>query len=310
MSHAYRSAYQHIVGMRLAEMKLAREMLEPILPRLRSVRAARIARILAGSVGLAAAAAMVLVACIGDDGESTYALIGGGTAAITTYLVVRLFLGIGFRRFTRPVPKLTGDLDEDLARIAASDPLREVERRFDSLELWSTALPLAAISLLMPLTLHYTFMATTLQEPPAIFGKWIAISLVIVGHAHLALMAQAIAFARKMRTATAESLAQMRIHREWAKAWGITIGVAALPGALLVGIPPLLTAITGLAFIPFMFALMRRRVMSERSVLELAAEAVHVRVDADAAPAALEEAAWSEIALTQEREAGAATARL
>ena len=55
MSDAYRSAYQHLSGLRLAEMKLAHETMEPLLPSLEGMRAARIARVLAGGVGVAGA---------------------------------------------------------------------------------------------------------------------------------------------------------------------------------------------------------------------------------------------------------------
>ena len=304
MSYAYRSAYQHIVGMRLAELKLARDMVEPLLPRIRSIEAARVARTLAGGVGIAGALSMVILACFGDTGDPSYALVGSGAAAIATYVLARGVLALAgrFHRASPPLPRLTGELEVDLARIDASNPLRAIDQRVGELETWSTALPLAAISLLMPLTLHYAFAAVIAPDTAESFANWIRLSLVLVGHAHLALMALAIAFARKMKKATSEELAQMPIHREWAKVWGLTIGVSALPGIVLIAIPPILTALTGIAFIPFMFTLMRRCVMNERSVLELADEAVRVRVEADApsAMAALDEAAWREVAITHD----------
>ena len=298
MSHAYRSAYQHIVGVRLAEMKLARETLEPLLPRLRAIGEARIARIVAGAVGIAGAVAVVLLACIGGQKDPTYALVGGGAAAMVAYGVARGLLALG-GRLGRPMPampKLTGALDVDLARIEASDPLPAIHRRLDSLELWSTALPLGAISLLMPLCLHYGIATVAGSQSAEGFATWIRISLVIVGHAHLALLALAIRFAWKMKRSTSEDLGQMATSREWLKAWGITVGVSAVPGVLLLAVPPIIAAATGIVFIPFMFAFMRRRVMHERATMELAEETVHVRVASDAAPAPLEEAAWCEVA--------------
>jgi hypothetical protein len=303
MSDAYRSPYQHLIGLRLAEMKLARETVEPLLPSLRAIGAARIARAVAGGVGIFGTIATVVLACVGDRADPTYALVGSGLGVIGTYVLVRTSLAIGGALLPKrlPLPKLTGMLQEDLARIDASDPLHPIYRQVAALEVWSTALPLVALSLLMPLTLHYAFLALFGTESAGDFGTWIRISMIVVGHAHLALMGMAIAFARKMRRSTSEDLGAMRIHREWAKAWGLAIGVSALPGVVLLAVPPILSAITGLVFIPLMFVLMRRCVMNERALLERAEEAVHVRVDDTAAPAvtALEEAAWSEVAIAE-----------
>lgn len=108
----------------------------------------------------------------------------------------------------------------------------------------------------------------------------------------------AVAFGRKLTKLTGEGLGSLSIHRAWGKAWGITIFVSAVPGLLLLAVPPLLTAITGLAFIPFMFVFMHRRLMNERSAMELAEEATTARIAADAGAqlAALEEVDWAEVA--------------
>ncbi len=303
MSDAYRSAYQHLIGLRLAEMKLAHETVEPLLPSLDAMRSARVARVLAGGVGIAGALLMVLLACVGDVPDPTYALVGSGLAAIGTYALARTLLVIraAHGRKTLPRPRLTGTLEEDLSRIEASDPLRALYREVRALEVWSTALPLAALSLLMPLTLHYGFLALFGTGSARDFAAWIRLSMIIVGHAHLALMGMALAFARKVSRSTSEDLGAMPIHREWAKAWGLAIGASAVPGLLFFAIPPILTAITGLVFIPLMFVLVRRCVMNERALLERAEEAVHVRVDDSAAPAvtALDETAWSEVAIAE-----------
>ena len=303
MSDAYRSAYQHLIGLRLAEMKLAQETVQPLLPSLDAMRSARIARALAGGVGIAGAIVMVLLACVGDVAAPTYALLGSGIGAIGTYALARTAVAIraAYRRTTVPMPRLTGGLEEDLARIEASDPLRALYREVRSLEIWSTALPLAAMSLLLPLTLHYVFLALFGTGSARDFAAWIRLSMVIVGHAHLALMGMAIAFARKMGRSTSEGLGAMPVHREWAKAWGLAIGVSAVPGLVFFAFPPILVAITGLAVIPLMFVLVRRCVMNERALLERAEDAVHVRVDDSAAPAvtALDESAWSEVAIAE-----------
>jgi len=287
MSSAYRSAYHHLVGVRLAEMKLARETVEPLLPRLRSIRAARIARALAGGVGIAGAIMTAVCACLDGYGV-TYALLGSGAAALTTYVLARLLFAFGgAHEWT--LPKLTGELDADLSRIESSNPFRPIARDLQALEVWSTTLPLAALSLLMPLTLHYGALALVAQTSPASFAGWIRISLVIVGHAHLALAGLAVAFGRKLTKLTGEGIASLPIHRAWARTWAITNAVSAVP---------VLTAITGLAFIPFMFVFMRRRLMNERSAIELAEEATTARIAADAGAQleALAEVDWAEVA--------------
>ena len=297
MSSAYRSAYHHIVGVRLAEMKLARETVEPLLPRLRSIRAARIARTLAGGVGIAGAIMTAICACFDGGGGVTYALLGGGAAALATYGLARVLFAFG-RAHEWMLPKLTGELDADLARIEASNPFLPIARGLQALEVWSTTLPLVAISLLMPLTLHYAALTTVDQTSPESFAGWIRISLVIVGHAHLALAGLAMAFGRNLAKLTGSGIQALSIHRAWAKVWAITIAVSAVPGLLLLAVPPVLTAITGLAFIPFMFIFMRRRLMDERSAMELAEEATTARIAADAGAqlAALEEVDWAEVA--------------
>jgi hypothetical protein len=251
----------------------------------------------AGTVGLTAALATAICACLDETSAAAEVLIGGAVAAPLTYALSRVLLAFGGLLSKGPAwtsPKLTGDLAADLARIDASSPLHRIARRLGSLEAWSSALPLAAISLLAPLTLHFLFCLATGFESTRDFGKWIQISLVIVGHAHLTLMALAIAFSRKMARLETDQLARLSIHREWGKALGITVAVSAVPGVILLAVPPVLSAITGVVFVPFMFALMRRRVLSERATMQLAEEAVAVRIASDATTSleAFHEATW------------------
>jgi len=44
--------------------------------------------------------------------------------------------------------------------------------------------------------------------------------------------------------------------------------VACIPGVVLLGIPPLLVAVTGIAFLPATFGLAARKVVSERFELD------------------------------------------
>lgn len=272
MSHAYRSAYEHIVTERRIDVERARERLAPTLPDLHATFSARVARVLAGSVGLAGALVMVLFAAEKRDASATYALLGATVAASIAYVFARAGLAVRsmFWQPVKPLPPLSGELTTDLARLDASNPFAAIARRLEGLEFWSAALPLTAMSLLAPLTLHWLFLQVASTESASSFANWIRISLIVVGHAHLALAALSIAFARRMSKHDDDVLVAMPIHREWGKAWAITIGVAAVPGIALVGIPPALVAITGIAFIPFMFMFMHRQLIRERAAIDLA----------------------------------------
>jgi hypothetical protein len=292
MSHAYRSSYEHLVGTRVAQVQRAREVVAPLLPQLRNVAGLRLARALAGGVGLVGAAVTVALTCLREDASSTYALLGSSAAALATYVVSRALFGAFalVREPSRPAQalRLTGRLDLDLAYLDAVDPVRSLERRegegASMLESLSLTLPLAALSLLMPLTLHYVFASVAARvvvpdgggQSAAAFATWIRISCVVVGHAHLALMLLAIGFGRRLARSSREQFAAMRIHSEWGSALGITVAVATVPGILLLAVPPLLSALTGILFVPLMFIAARRWALDERAVSELAALSVRV----------------------------------
>lgn len=278
MSSAYRSAYGHIVGLKLEEAREAREALVPWLPALRAIVDARVARVAGGIAGLAGAATMIGAAAFGDSTAATEALVLGALALPLSWVAARLGL-----RATRalhrvpPEPELTGQLDRDLARIDESDVRRQVRAilsRADRLELASVALPIAGITFLLPLFLHFLFATAVWHEDAREFTQWIRVSLVIVGHAHIALAILGYRFARKLHQQDDAALARLRVHREWAKSWGITIGVSCLPGIVLICVPPLLVAATGIVFIPFMFIAMHQAIVGERSRLASLREAV------------------------------------
>src|SRR5262249_42161485 len=205
---------------------------------------------------------------------SAHILLGSSVAALLTYGVVRLVLSLsGKGRVYSSSPDLTGHLERDLELLSANDPSpllrRHSARQHSKLEMWSTTLPLAAISLLTPLTLHYFAALLMGSAAPRSYSEWIRISLVIVGHAHLTLMYLAIRFGRKLVESESDKIANMSIHSEWAKAWAITILVSGLPGVVLFAVPPILVAITGIVFIPFMFTVTQRRVLVERALVAL-----------------------------------------
>lgn len=173
-------------------------------------------------------------------------------------------------------PRLTGDVAADLARIEAADPLRasrEVAMRWERM---SVALPIAAVSILAPLTIHgvvYCMLRVPAEglTTSAVddFGMWIGLSALIVGHAHVAVLVGAVRWAYRLR-ATATAQLRKDLHKHWGTTLLVAVGVACIPGIVLLGIPPLLVAITGVAFLPAAYGIAARAVSNER----LEAEAV------------------------------------
>jgi hypothetical protein len=221
---AYRSADAPILRQRRAEVEAEQELLEPELPALRDLLAARIARIVSGATGIAGAF-IVCIVSIGDDKVApTAALLLSVAAMFATWAITRI--AFAFAPAKRLIPKkvltYTGHLATDVAAIDAMKPWPEVEQKLHAVESASTALPVAAISLLAPLTIHYPFAMVFFDADTDGFSKWIRMSLVIVGFAHLTLMALAIRFAKRMSAMATEDIVEMPIHRQWLATWGRT----------------------------------------------------------------------------------------
>ncbi len=303
MSHAYRSASsQHVIDERLSEILVARARLEPLWGGLRAVKAKRVARVISGSVGVFGTALMIAVAFwfLVDPSEDrerasllTYLLVGSSAVASISYGVTRLVFALmagpdGMTRQARLRQTLTGDLEDDLAKLDAHHPQRAMDRALShldsNLETWSVALPLVAMSLLAPLMIHLPFAVVFggLSERRASmdYARWIQISMAIVGHAHVALAVMAVRYAFKMRASTLDELRRLRVGLESCKAVGVTILASCLPGIFLYGIPPVLTLMTALAFVPLMFVAIRARIAAERGVLH----ATMLTADAHVAP--------------------------
>jgi hypothetical protein len=238
--------------------------------------ARRIARTAAGTAMLAGFITMVfeslrtyLVDRTLDHAEPL--LLGSWAAGALVYGVTYALMRLRFPGTLLPTVDLGHGPRADMERVEAAAPAREARAKIDRLEQDSVAFPMMGVALLAPLTLHWLVMVAL---PSALdhhrplgatsFGSWIGMSLVIVGHCHVAVAALAWRFAKRVRALSTLELSVAR-HGGWS-AYGWTL-VSSLPVAILLLIPTTLVAITGVFFIPGMFALMHKRLLAERVML-------------------------------------------
>jgi hypothetical protein len=254
---------------------------------LKRLFAARAARIAAGGAGTVAGLALFAVAAGSFsflDNErganNTYALFGSWAALGVSGLVAWPLARRHARDALRREPIVSGDTHADVMRIETADPLGELRARVTKLEFRSTALPLAAASLLVPLTLHWAVAALASWSQGSTFkasdfGVWISASAALVGLAHCALVAQLALWARSLRDRPTSRLRE-RIHGTWARILAVTTGVGLIPaiffawsGEAIVLLPAALVAVTGITFIPFLVVGTARCVERERAALEV-----------------------------------------
>jgi hypothetical protein len=277
---AYRSL-EPVLVQRVAELRAARERDAVFVGVARRVAARRVGRALAGCVGVAmgGAAFIVTLASLLAEGDAkryrvaaTLLLLAAWPVAIAVAVAGRLAARwlLGAEAYVA----LTGDAARDLARLEARDPLRDAVATAMDWERRGAALPLAALSLVAPLTIHWlVYMvlsssgASSLQSLMDDFGTWVALSVVIVGHAHLALLVAAVRWAVKLRTVPTDQL-RLDVHRRWGVALLVAAGIACIPGIVLLAIPPILVAVTGLLFVPAMYVVTARNLAVERMALE------------------------------------------
>lgn len=284
-----------MVGAKLAERQAAYELASPWLPRLASIQRSRIARTLSGAVGISGAVAMALAAAVAEGREPTLILIASVVGMVGVWLATHLVLAIAAgrpREEPYAPPALSGDLRTDLERLDGDDALVHLRARLARTEDLNLDLFAIAICLLAPLSIHGVIgflMDASMVE----YARWIRISLILVGHAHITLAVMAARYVRQLRNPVAGK------EPSWGTAFGWTILVTCLPGVILFAVPPLVSVFTALAFVPLLFAFLKGRVQSERAIFALAmsdAEEGPVRIvesaaafDATALPLPVEE---------------------
>jgi hypothetical protein len=241
----------------------------------RKVAAIRIARAVAGATGLLFSAGAFACGFAlqpwawphePESGLLTALLLAAWPAALVAGGLTRAIAGAAMGRRVHAPPMLTGDAGEDLLRLQREDSLgvaRAIAARWE----WAgAALPLAALSMVAPLTLH--FLVRCLFAPLRVgnFDGWIALSVVLVGHAHVALCVCAVVWARGLSRRPTAALAD-GLRGSMLKALFVAVGVASLPGILLMAVPPVLVLVTGLVFVPAMYTATVRCMQRERRTL-------------------------------------------
>lgn len=250
---------------RLEQLHGQNQTPSPILPRdLVVTYTKRKARTWAGVAGAVGACALaVAVICGGTHASSV--LLATWAAIGWAYLAGLLTSGAWLRRAVRPPDTPTDPLTE-LERLEHQVQLRAALTRTHRAEALSTALPLVVLSLLAPITLHMGFSFAILQIDIDEFNRWIVGSYALVGHAHLTLLVFSVRHVLRVRRELDHGHPVAGTSRGFkALLWSTVAG--AIPGVVLLCIPPALVFLTGVVFVPWMFSWATRRIRLERQVL-------------------------------------------
>ncbi len=259
-------------------------------PDLRDVYARRVARVISGSVASLGGVALLVGGILryavdsgswinvqrhSSDGV-LQALLGGSVlAGALAWLPAKHVASAAFDRALARSPSLSGNVRVDLVRVERAHPRRLAGARIGKLEAASAALPLVGLALLAPLGLHLLvwllFGGASAVQHLGEFDHWIAISMPLVGIAHIVLALQGVVFAQKLREKSTEELLSKPAREGW-KALGFTLLAGAIPGGLLLLIPPILVGLTGLVFIPLSFRAVSRAVARERGIVDAVGE--------------------------------------
>ncbi len=275
----YRSADEALRRRRdelIARRQLEMDTLPDAIP---AVYVRRRARIMAGAAGITCAVFMTLCAALRREGLTTI-LHMSWVCMAAVYLFTRETARHQVRTLLERVFAPTGSVLDDVDRLEGLSPARVIKDLADRIEWRSVALPMTALALLLPLSLHYLVVTTLNVGLPdgRDFDGWISLSLLFVGHCHVVLSYQAWRFARQIRDAGDVFTVGLIADRSGWQAWGLTIVssmvagilllvVVPIAGIALVIVAPAVVAATGLVFIPSMFARMGKKIREERLLL-------------------------------------------
>jgi hypothetical protein len=279
MTRAYRS-FDAVIEDRLDAFRVRRERQADEGEAIAEIFAARSARIAGGIAGVACGVLVLLSGlCVLDRTVSSapsYMLAASGVLALVVAATVHKVARSRAIAALRREPELTGDGAADLARLQATDPLSDLRAHTRALETWSVSLPLAALALLAPLTIHGAVALVMVGRfDPEGFSAWIGASALLVGLAHVVLAFQVVLWASALRGRATADL-RNGIHGAWARALGITACAGFVPAVFLCAessaplavIPPGLVLVTGAAFLPFAYVGAARVLAAERSTID------------------------------------------
>jgi hypothetical protein len=293
MVSAYRSD-EGVLEKLVYQMLVEREREVAGLDRtMRALLVQRMARAAAGAVGIGAGLLFWGVAIksalkptkawytVGEatDGRLVELLVGAWMTMGIAYVLGRLVGHALRRRALERVPHLSGRAHVDLERLQNAPPHRPAIELMNRLFAPSFGWLLAAMGLLLPVTLHLVvWMAWSWGPSLTDFDEWIKLSATCVGPAHLVLAGCYLRLGRRLgrdRDASPATIATA----EGLKAQLLTLLAAFVPGLVcwtwpLLVIPPLITAVTGVAVIPLTCCVAASRAAAERRVLRLAPSAV------------------------------------
>ncbi|PIE17398.1 MAG: hypothetical protein CSA65_09050 [Proteobacteria bacterium] len=258
----------HLYAARCRQQQLSREgSSEAAPPELIRVYARRVARIWGASFGLAGLLAMVFhfLVTMNERALSLY-IVGAWLAMGVAYLAVRLLAPTLLRWRLRRAYATSGDIFFDLGRLEDQTPRDFALATAHRYERLGFQLPLVALALLAPLSIHLGVALAFLGLSISGFGTWILTSAALVGHAHLTLALFAVFHVvrvqRELDTGTRVTGASRGLI---ALLW--TVGASAIPGVVLLCVPPLLVALTGLLFVPWAFHWVGAAAQAERATL-------------------------------------------
>ncbi|HKA88944.1 MAG TPA: hypothetical protein VKE22_14845 [Haliangiales bacterium] len=272
----YRDAEEALRQRRSELLALRRAQAKRVPDATVAIYAHRQARRYAGGTGLGLAALIAVEAVGGGPGltrllELAWPIMAG------MYLFARVAAEANLRgrltRFAEPGPDAAFDVDR-LERFLPSEVARA---EADAIEAPSVAVPLAALCLLLPLSIHLVVASAFFHDGfgEAEFDRWIREGLLYGGHCHVILAAQGWKLGRTLPRGAA--ILEASEVAGW-HAWALTIlaSMAAAVAFVLVApfsafslavAGPAVVAATGLVFVPMLFTGAGRRIARERQLL-------------------------------------------
>lgn len=239
---------------------------------------ARCARAAAGRVLMGGAVTMIVlgvaILCVDeyvdrriwDRNLLTTVLLGTWPVAGVVFVVARAWARRTFeRRMLAPIAA-TGNVHDDLERARRFDPGQHAMRMLVAMEPGSMAPMLTGVAVLLPLTLHF-FAGLVLSADIGDFDSWIAISAITVGHCHVILAVRAWRHGKHLAMVPTMALLHRSYDPGW-KTYAIVLAASLFPGVLLMFVPVVLVALTGV-YIPLLYGWAARRIAGERDALAM-----------------------------------------